>query len=89
MAQWLWRLQSDTLGLSPAVASISRFSFLYEQVDFQRNIYLLIIVFLDFTYVCVVLYTYMYFYIVCYCAKFSCKSYTQLIMLIKYIFDAF
>ena len=37
VAQWLWRLQSDTLGSSPAVAGFSLFSFLPEQVDFQRN----------------------------------------------------
>ena len=28
MAQWLWRLQSDTLGLSPIVAGFSLSSFL-------------------------------------------------------------
>ena len=37
MAQWLWRLQSDTLGSSPAVAVFSLFSFLPEQVEFQKN----------------------------------------------------
>ena len=35
MAQWLRRLQSDTLGSSPAVAGFSLFSFLSEQVEFQ------------------------------------------------------
>ena len=37
MAQWLWRLQSDTVGSSPAVAHISLFSYLPEQVEFQLN----------------------------------------------------
>ena len=35
VAQWLWRLQSDTLGSSPAVVGFSIFSFLLEQVGFQ------------------------------------------------------
>ena len=37
MAQWLWPLQSDTLGSSPAVAVFSLFSFLPEQVEFQKT----------------------------------------------------
>ena len=39
MAQWLWRLQSDTLGSSPAVAGFSLFSFSPKQVGFQQNFY--------------------------------------------------
>ena len=39
LSTWLWRLQSDTLGSSPTVAGISLFSFLPEQVKFQRNFY--------------------------------------------------
>ena len=39
VARWLWRLQSDTLGSSPTVASFSLFSFLPEQVEFQWNFY--------------------------------------------------
>ena len=39
VAQWLWRLLSDTLGSSPAVAGFSLFSFLPEQVEFQLNFY--------------------------------------------------
>ena len=37
VAQWFWRLQSDTLGSSPAVADFSLFSFLPEQVEFRLN----------------------------------------------------
>ena len=39
MAQWLWRLQSRTLGSNPTVASFSLFSFLPEQVEFQQSSY--------------------------------------------------
>ena len=35
VAQWLWRLQSDTLGSSPAVAVFSLFSFLSKWIGFQ------------------------------------------------------
>ena len=35
VARWLWELQSDTLGLSPAVAGFFLFSFLPEQGEFQ------------------------------------------------------
>ena len=38
MAQWLWRLQSDSLGWSPTAASFSLFSFLPEQVEFHLNL---------------------------------------------------
>ena len=37
MVQWLWQLQSDTLGSSPAVAGFSLFSFHLKQVGFQLN----------------------------------------------------
>ena len=37
VAQWLWRLQSDTLDSSRAVAVFSLFSFLSEQVGFRLN----------------------------------------------------
>ena len=38
MAQWfIWQLQSDTLGLIPAVAGVSFFSFLPDQVEFHLN----------------------------------------------------
>ena len=41
VASWLsglWQLQSDTLGLSPAVAGFSLFSFLPEQVELHLNL---------------------------------------------------
>ena len=41
VALWLsglWRLQADTLGLSPAVAGFWLLSFLPEQVEFHLNI---------------------------------------------------
>ena len=41
VASWLsglWRLQSDTLGLSPAVAGFLLFSFLPKQVEFQLSL---------------------------------------------------
>ena len=41
VASWLsglWRLQSDTLGSSPSVASFSLFSFLPEQGEFHLNL---------------------------------------------------
>ena len=41
VASWLsglWRLQSDTLGSSPAVAIFSLFSFLSEQVELHLNL---------------------------------------------------
>ena len=38
MAQWfIWQLQSDTLGLIPAVAGVSFFSFLPYQVEFHLD----------------------------------------------------
>ena len=39
MAQWLWQLQPDTLGSSPAAAGFSLLSFLPEQIEFQRKLY--------------------------------------------------
>ena len=42
VASWLsglWRLQSDTLGSSPAVAGFSLFSFLPKQVEFHLNLH--------------------------------------------------
>ena len=46
MAQWLWWLQSDTLGSSPTVVGFSLFSFLLKQVEFQLNFYKICIVFI-------------------------------------------
>ena len=42
VASWLnglWQLQSDTLGLIPAVAGVSFFSFLPDQVEFHLNLH--------------------------------------------------
>ena len=52
MAQWLWRLQSDTLGLSLTVARFPLFSFLPEQVEFRLNFHIIFIILhtcVDFT----------------------------------------
>ena len=37
VAQWLWWLQSDTLGSSSTIAGFSHFSFPLKQVGFQLN----------------------------------------------------
>ena len=39
MPQWLWQLQSDTLGSSLVVTSFLLFSFLPGQVDFGLNLH--------------------------------------------------
>ena len=40
VAQWLWRLQPDTLGLSPSAAGFSPFSpFLVEQAELHNMIF--------------------------------------------------